>query len=1050
MGSSSVNQAVLDEEPKKLEDFCVRLGNDDAVLVGQTLLVLDGVGSESEIQELARYQTPPGTRVYENHIHKRGIVPLSRYLGVKDFDASFLFSNVPAVGEYPRLLFSYEDLDQVREKLSKSPKGSLALTKLNRSLEIELEAADNWFHDLAEGIIRRIQKPRFMEDLCTYAFNALLTADDRPDLAIRVARATYTAIRTLMIEDETRSSSTSFERNHDILLRGYDILFAFDFSARFMAARQVTECMDFFVKLGKVDDRGVLRGMWSMSAQHAFEGESENLINLRGSNQDVWISSTLNMLDILNHGWNGSNELNTHHWVFYWQRMIRSIHTVHGTGIEPTGKEANDRLPLVAIALKRILPNSPNLLNHPQFYRSAIAKVHQLFPHSPHVNDLGTWCRPLIRGTPLATLMPGSNPFFSFISRIQDAADEAFLPPHLRDFGASKPGTYGFLRNRGTVAGMDLAFTTSPLRPKHADEGPNQSFIIGPGVGAESVIPIIRAGKPFDVTVSLLDLGFELRKRDNDVFSIVYREKYYGGLVVTETKGGEQLLCLAVGEMMGQCVPRISSQRFKVQLVFEPQKVFLKVNGVTTGPGLPLPIIPGSTDLWFVAGYHLQRTDPGELARMLDCAIEKINIYLGLGRTIEWANFRKDEMDLEFRPYFPIEELYQIRESKLDIRKATRDESVVDKRVLQERLPGLWLDFSDDEIGQFISRSSFSDMASSAVLHTSIMGHNKKSSGHVDIIGVGLPWITPSRRLAPNSEEYMAIAVNGRYPPGMGGSMVGSYIGAQRSKAGAGAAVDLTMAYRHDDKFFRGDDEYIDNTNEPPLTDSSIDVAYAFRSVAYLRMGGDRGVTLVVDEVKMNGDGLHNFTLSAGFDKEDEIIDAVPLQGEDGDFSFTMISSRRLFQNTDPPSANGYPTQYLDASQDLQSRRQCYVKVLRGSPQRRTIGFQIRELYGSPDYFQGFDPSIHYKSTVRFTRHFGNQLRLSISDSPSAAFITAYYPYLDGENIPLIKWVGQDIHVYPAASSPTHGPPLHVISLDSSAFTQRTIVRLQNEWSLDP
>lgn len=1045
MGTTSINQTMMNEPAIRNDPFCAKLGSPDLNVTFRNFYVLDGLASPEDIRALAVYLAPSGARLYDHPIRKRGVELPSNYLGQFEFDSTFLFSKVPPVGEFPRLLFRQSDLPQILRQLSQSKKGRFAVGVLNASLEVELASADTWYQNFKVGKLQPIPKPQGFQQLAAYAFGAFLMSEAKPAVAAEVATATYSAIKSLINLEPSKPPSDLFHRSYAILQQGYDVLVAFDLMARFMDTNQVKECMDFFVRLSNVTDRDPKRGKWSSDAQEQFELDSDRFLNYRASNQEIWKNSVLSMLDILIHGWPGSIEDNTHHWVFYWQLAIRKVHTRNGIGIEPTGKEANDLIVPVALALKRLIPESPNLLQQPQLYRETIGKVHQLFPHSPNINDLGTWSRALIQDSVYSTLFPG-NPFFAFASRVKEVELASFLPETLLTFGIRKPGTYGFLPSGDANSDLSLAFTTSPMKPRYTKIGENGSFWIGAGIGAESIKPVLKSQDRFNVSIIFQDVGNAIRKPQVDIFSLVFEDStVYFSFSARKEKDGRELWCLVIGGQPKTCFPRRKFTWEHVQVKVDQEAAVLSIDGAVIGDVVSLPGVNPSKELWFVAGYRNHRENPEELARMLDCWIQSVDIQsFSSPQRIHWSGLREQHVGLQFRGYVPVMDLYKSRDSMSDLRALNGTECPMDKAVLAEAIPNLPLDFSDDDIGQFIARASFSAASSSAVLHTSIMGHNKKSSGHVDIIGVGLPWITPSRRLAPNSEEYMVVAVDGKYPPGGSGSMVGSYIGAQRSAMASGAAVDLTFAYRFADRMFNEKDEWIADIDEVPLTSESINVSFAFRTVVFLRVQEDRGVTLILDDIDLRGAENHTYTLSAGFDREDEIIRSGPLWGDQGAFEYTIRSNRTRWTNTEPGSGNGVARQYYE---DYSGSRRCYVKVLQGSDSRPPVTMETKKLFGSSAYYQGYDNDISYQSDGTLDHHFGNQVRLSVS-SPSAQFLTAYYPHLEGEAIPKIQWSGPHLHVY--APDQTGEEPMFEIIFESSPYSPRRIIHVKNHWSLHP
>lgn len=108
------------------------------------------------------------------------------------------------------------------------------------------------------------------------------------------------------------------------------------------------------------------------------------------------------------------------------------------------------------------------------------------------------------------------------------------------------------------------------------------------------------------------------------------------------------------------------------------------------------------------------------------------------------------------------------------------------------------------------------------------------------------------------------------------------------------------------------------------------------------------------------------------------------------------------------------------------------MRVLRGSRNRKPLAFETRELYGYKDVFQDGTTGLFYEPTGDYSRHFGNQVRVTVEDT-TADFVTAYYPHEDGEQIPEMYWVNATAFRVEIDSSLSH-----TLSLLSSPFSDRT------------
>eukprot|EP00181_Compsopogon_caeruleus_P000984 CAMPEP_0184681830 /NCGR_PEP_ID=MMETSP0312-20130426/4829_1 /TAXON_ID=31354 /ORGANISM="Compsopogon coeruleus, Strain SAG 36.94" /LENGTH=397 /DNA_ID=CAMNT_0027132935 /DNA_START=196 /DNA_END=1389 /DNA_ORIENTATION=+ len=397
-------------------------------------------------------------------------------------------------------------------------------------------------------------------------------------------------------------------------------------------------------------------------------------------------------------------------------------------------------------------------------------------------------------------------------------------------------------------------------------------------------------------------------------------------------------------------------------------------------------------------------------------------------------------MRLDFTGTVSMEDFLRTRESTELVRSPGPGESVADKSPLSEAIPGMLLDLSDGDLGLFQARNSFKADTTFVSFYASAQGegHGKKSGAHVDIGGLSITWISPQRRLAPQPEEYLTILVDSQPPPGNSGSMYGYHIGARRSSAGSGAAIDVTYAYRNAGQVYKDRGTYY-TSNEYPLSSSSLGVSYAFRSVAFLRGPKDRAVIVVVDDLAMQDGAIHEYTLAAPIHSDDQVVSSGKLSGVQGDFFYTLASNRTTFMNDQPASGNGPPQWY---NYNTQSKR-CYVKVLQGSSERSPVTMHVRRLYGYDTLFQGYPSEIFYEPTGRYTTHFGNQVRVSVT-SQAARFVTAYYPHVEGEKVPSIRWVDGEIVVK------FNKRMVRTLQLSQSPFTRRRVLGLKGEWVLDP
>lgn len=109
----SVNTTRMQKSPKSAVDFngTIRIGRPqdfyDLNITG--ILFLRKALTKEQVTQTVFFRVPPGTQLYQPTISTQGAAAMSEYIPGREFNNSFLYSRVPPVGQFPRLLFSYDD-----------------------------------------------------------------------------------------------------------------------------------------------------------------------------------------------------------------------------------------------------------------------------------------------------------------------------------------------------------------------------------------------------------------------------------------------------------------------------------------------------------------------------------------------------------------------------------------------------------------------------------------------------------------------------------------------------------------------------------------------------------------------------------------------------------------------------------------------------------------------------------------------------------------------------------------------------------------------------
>mmetsp|Transcript_6847 Transcript_6847/g.14065 ORF Transcript_6847/g.14065 Transcript_6847/m.14065 type:complete len:252 (-) Transcript_6847:749-1504(-) len=211
------------------------------------------------------------------------------------------------------------------------------------------------------------------------------------------------------------------------------------------------------------------------------------------------------------------------------------------------------------------------------------------------------------------------------------------------------------------------------------------------------------------------------------------------------------------------------------------------------------------------------------------------------------------------------------------------------------------------------------------------------------------------------------------------------YIGARRSSEAVAACVETTFAYRHHGMRYHqvGGGRLL--RNEPQYTDESVLVDYAFRSMVFLRLGGDSAVVLCIDDIAMKDEEEHDFAWHVNVPNshsfEEHGFGHIDILGQGGDIT-------------------DFPHTYQTGSKDAK----CLVQVLEPSGDA-LVGQKCGRIYGFEKSGQTTPKDVYDEPHGEYNQLLSRTFAFT-ARAKHCRFVVAMFPHWNGDNLPRIEMKG--------------------------------------------
>ena len=755
-----------------------------------------------DVKNIYRSYFPPLHRPYMLRPYSLGLIPAEEYLD--KFDQSMLFSAVPDLHVYPRLLFGPADFPAVRAKFEASATGREYLKMMQYYLanyNVDNLGSSYSAHILGFCIQITEDAPR------DHPYGQILA-----DFIYNKVKAKELKIRTLHDKgpgQKWESFTLTYERD--------GLAFGFDTAAYWMDSDRIRECEEIMI-LGVASRTTKYDSYVSDAENDITDSFYESVVMRRVSNQDVWDTCQLCTYKIMFHGIDGHNPNDIKFASRKFRYHARGILTESGNLVEPYGKSADQRLYLPSIALAR-LTGQKTEFDHPHLYNMTIARAMQCAPMGRFCNDHGTWASAEFREqmAMFNTVYSDPNPSSKWWSRVFNArirtgdTDDQLVQQYDEHTNATS-----------------LLLDTVGTNHIAIRETRNAPLSVGNDGGFDNLYAI--QGIPRLVAGDGEDFDF--------VIDVKYREH---------------------GTLM-----RVAG----VRLIFSPEGMhWIGFTDYVNAPiNTRIRVIVGREDgqLYAEIGenriYCTSDTGHGDItignpkdpARsnqdILVGQIWPIRMSIGDVEAI-WREPSITDTSLPIRWDFPgVQSLYMCKDHGLEHK---------DYPLTKEDIDDIPFDMTDPDTGLMIS------LAGKTPTSTSVMswtmdghgGHNGKMAGHYDVFGTGTMFIGTQNRFAKYAYSFNTYSIDGNYPPGLGISN-GAAIGSAATRNMVCASYDLTPSYKYEKVIQKFETWGVSFTEKI----EGIDVEYVYRSIVNIRVADERSVILVIDDLKMkNGDQEYEF-----------------------------------------------------------------------------------------------------------------------------------------------------------------------------------------------